>query len=55
MYAPVATRFQTYAVTLDGAAGEYAQTLLALPAMQEWIAAAQAEKESIAHYEPADA
>ena len=55
MYAPVALRFQTYAVSVDGAAGEYMRSLLALPAMQEWIAAAHAEKESIPHYEPADA
>jgi glutathione S-transferase len=55
MYAPVALRFQTYEVAVDGAAGKYLQTLLALPALQEWIAAARAEKESIPQYEPADA
>jgi len=55
MYAPVALRFQTYAVSVDGMAGEYLRTLLALPALQEWVAAAHAEKESIPHYEPADA
>mgnify|MGYP001559583556 FL=1 len=55
MYAPVALRFQTYMVPVDGAAGEYMRTLLALPALQEWVAAAHAEKESIPHYEPADA
>jgi glutathione S-transferase len=55
MYAPVALRFQTYAVTVDGAAGEYMRALLALPVLQEWVAAAHAEKESIPHYEPADA
>jgi glutathione S-transferase len=55
MYAPVALRFQTYAVPLDGAAGEYMRTLLALPALQEWVAAAHAEKDNIPHYEPADA
>lgn len=55
MYAPVALRFQTYAVTVDGAAGEYAKTLLDLPALREWIAAAQSEKEQLPHYEPADA
>ncbi len=54
MYAPVALRFQTYEVPVDGAAGEYLRTLLALPALQEWIAAAHAEKESIPQYEPAD-
>jgi glutathione S-transferase len=55
MYAPVALRFQTYEVSVDGAAGEYLRTLLALPALQEWTAAAHAEKESIPQYEPADA
>jgi glutathione S-transferase len=55
MYAPVALRFQTYEVSVDGAAGEYLRTLLALPALQEWITAAHAEKESIPQYEPADA
>jgi len=38
MYAPVATRFETYGVPLDGAAKAYAQALLALPAMREWRA-----------------
>ena len=55
MYAPVPLRFQTYGVELDGAAADYAQTLLGLPAMQEWVTAAHAEKEQLAHYEPADA
>jgi glutathione S-transferase len=55
MYAPVALRFQTYAVPIDGLAGEYARTLLALPAMQEWVAAAHAETEHLAHYEPPEA
>lgn len=55
MYAPVALRFQTYAVAVDGAAGDYARTLLNLPALQEWVAAARTEKEQLAHYEPAEA
>jgi glutathione S-transferase len=41
MYAPVATRFRTYGIDLarfgdDGTAADYAQTLLAMPEMQEW-------------------
>jgi glutathione S-transferase len=41
MYAPVATRFRTYGINLadygdDGSAASYAQTILALPAMEEW-------------------
>jgi glutathione S-transferase len=55
MYAPVALRFQTYAVSVDGAAGAYSKTLLGLPAMLEWVTAAHAEKEQLAHYEPAEA
>ncbi len=45
MYAPVATRFRTYRLDLgsfgdNGAAAAYAQTLLAMPEMQEWGAGA---------------
>jgi glutathione S-transferase len=54
MYAPIALRFDTYAVQTEGAARDYARTLLALPALQEWVAAAHAEKEQLAHYEPSD-
>lgn len=43
MYAPVAFRFQTYGVALDPAAAAYRDTLLALPAMREWVDGAQAE------------
>jgi glutathione S-transferase len=53
MYAPIPLRFQTYDVSVEGLAGEYARTVLALPAMQDWIAAAHTERESLPHYEPA--
>jgi glutathione S-transferase len=53
MYAPVVLRFHTYAVELGGLAGRYAETVLALPALQEWIAASKAEREVIAAFEPA--
>lgn len=43
MFAPVASRFRTYGVTLSETAEDYAEALLALPAMQEWAAAAEAE------------
>ncbi|HWJ19055.1 MAG TPA: hypothetical protein VNR65_10050, partial [Geobacterales bacterium] len=41
MYAPVATRFRTYGIDLgqfgdDGTAADYAETLLAMPEIQEW-------------------
>lgn len=51
MYAPVATRFQTYGVELEGAARAYADALLALPAVQEWAAAGVAESEVIPMFE----
>ena len=47
MYAPVVTRFTTYDVALDAPCAAYAQTILALPAMQEWIAAARLEPDDI--------
>jgi glutathione S-transferase len=43
-YAPVAFRFRTYGVKPAGAAGEYAEALLALPAMQEWETASASEE-----------
>jgi glutathione S-transferase len=42
-YAPVATRFLTYGVALEGAAADYRDALLAWPDLREWIAAAKAE------------
>ncbi len=51
MYAPVATRFKTYAVALSGAAQRYADMLLALPAMRAWYAGAHAETEVLPQYE----
>lgn len=43
MFAPVVTRFETYGVDLPPVARAYADAVLALPAMRDWIAAAQAE------------
>ena len=51
-YAPVATRFLTYAVTLPGAAQRYADALLALPAVREWMAQAHLEPEFVRADEP---
>ena len=42
-YTPVASRFVTYEVPLQGAAQEYVATVLATPAMQEWIDLARKE------------
>jgi glutathione S-transferase len=47
MFAPVVTRFLTYDVLLDEACQAYCQTIMALPAMQEWVAAAQSEPDEI--------
>ena len=49
MYAPVVLRFRTYEVAVDNRA--YYDAMLALPAMKEWIAAAEREKESIPAFE----
>lgn len=46
-FAPVVLRFATYAPPLDDNAHAYMATLLALPALQEWIAAGKAETETI--------
>jgi glutathione S-transferase len=43
-YAPVVTRFDTYAVRVDGTAQAYMDAVLALPAMQQWTAAARRER-----------
>ena len=44
MYAPVIWRFVTYAVDVPAASRAWLDTMCALPAMQEWRAAALAEK-----------
>jgi glutathione S-transferase len=43
MFAPVATRFTTYAPPLPDDARAYVDAIWSLPAMQEWRAAALAE------------
>jgi glutathione S-transferase len=44
-FAPVVTRFATYAVPLSASLMSYANAVMALPAMQQWVAAAHAEPE----------
>jgi glutathione S-transferase len=46
-YAPVVTRFATYGVTLPAPLAAYSDRVLALPAMQQWTAAARTEVETI--------
>lgn len=47
MFAPVVTRFISYDVKLDEACSDYCATIMALPAMQEWVAEAQLEPDEI--------
>ena len=47
MYAPVVTRFLSYDVSLDRECAAYCKRVMALPAMQEWVAAAKQEPEEI--------
>jgi len=47
MYAPVVTRFMTYDVKVDEVCYQYCKHILALPQMQEWIAAAKLEPDDI--------
>lgn len=47
MYAPVVTRFVTYGVKLEPQLVEFCKTILAMPEMQEWIAAAREEPDEI--------
>ncbi|QEZ47507.1 glutathione S-transferase family protein [Cupriavidus oxalaticus] len=47
MYAPVVTRFVTYGVMLEPEPVAYCKQILAMPELQEWIAAARAEPDEI--------
>jgi glutathione S-transferase len=48
-FAPVAFRFRTYGVVPAGAAGQYLDSLLALPGMRAWEAAAAADERLAGH------
>jgi len=47
MYAPVVTRFLTYDVKLNKPCIQYCQTIMAMPEMKEWVAAAKKEPDDI--------
>ncbi len=47
MYAPVCTRFLTYDVALDPLLAQYCRSIMALPHMREWIAAAKVEPDEL--------
>ena len=49
MYAPVVLRFRTYGVEFRNQ--KYADCVLGLPAMREWIEAAEREAESIPQFD----
>jgi glutathione S-transferase len=53
MFAPVASRFQTYGVELGNKEEEYANAILSLPAVKEWVEAARDEPGSIAGFDQA--
>jgi len=52
MYAPVVLRFRTYEVELPPACRAYADRVLALPALQEWMREAERETEVLPQFEP---
>jgi glutathione S-transferase len=51
MYAPVCTRFRTYAVPLEPALQAYCDHIFEWPLMQEWTEGAQAEPDEIIELE----
>lgn len=51
MFAPVVVRFRAYGPAIDPVSAAYCESLLALPAMREWDAAASAEAEHLGKYE----
>jgi len=46
MYAPVVSRFITYGIETPAPVTAYCERMMALPAMQDWMAAAKAEVEA---------
>jgi glutathione S-transferase len=51
MYAPVCTRFRTYAMELDPILNAYCETIFAWPLMQDWTEGALAEPDEIIELE----
>jgi glutathione S-transferase len=47
MFAPICTRFESYDVALDADSARYRDTMLAHPAMIDWIAQAHAESDQV--------
>jgi glutathione S-transferase len=53
MFAPVASRFQTYGVELDRVEAEYTRAILAMPAVRAWMEDAHGEPWTIAKFDQA--
>ena len=51
MFAPVVVRFIMYDVQVNPVSRDYVESILSLPAMQEWITAAKLETEVISEFE----
>jgi glutathione S-transferase len=51
MFAPVVHRLRTYAIAVEPAAQAYVETMMALPAFQEWTRAGLAETHVIERFE----
>ena len=51
MYAPVVTRFMTYDVKLESRLKTYADVIMNMPEMREWVDAAKSEPEEIEELE----
>ncbi|MCA6111983.1 glutathione S-transferase family protein [Bradyrhizobium cenepequi] len=51
MYAPVVTRFITYDVKLEPTLAAYAETIMSMPEMREWVEAAKAEPADVEELE----
>ena len=51
MYAPVCTRFRTYAVPLEPALSAYCEAIFHWPLMQEWTQGALIEPDEIVELE----
>jgi glutathione S-transferase len=51
MFAPVVSRFRTYRIDLEREADAYCERVIALPAMQEWSAAAKNEPMIVEKFE----
>ena len=54
MFAPVATRLDTYAIAVDPVSSAYIRAVLDLPAYRDWLAAALVEPWIVDHDEVAE-